>query len=130
MLNIFLLTLKLKPADFVGTRATFFCVINSAKMGMRIYNGSLSTEMLTLGFKLGGLAVSEVFNHPMYCQQQLMGGNTQVIGVFGSTLIVKRLSKALFMKMEYTLMTYASLKLLNAGLHLGIEEAIWKAVVG
>jgi hypothetical protein len=53
-----------------------------------------------------------------------------VIGVFGSTLIVKRLSKSLFMKMEYTLMTYASLKLLNAGLHLGVEEAIWKAVVG
>jgi uncharacterized membrane protein YfcA len=60
MLNVFLLTLKLKPADFVGTRATFFCVVNSAKMGLRIYNGSLSTDMLTLGFKLGGLAVSAV----------------------------------------------------------------------
>lgn len=98
MLNVFLLTLKLDPQVFVGTRATLFTVVNFLKIGQRIYLGSLAMDMLTLGLKQGVVSIA---------------------GVFLSKLIVKRMSKSLFMKMEYTLMSYASLKLLDAGLALG-----------
>ena len=43
-------------------------------------------------------------------------GFFSLLGVFVSTYVVKRLSKSLFMKMEYCLMTYAGGKLLYSGL--------------
>lgn len=98
MLNVFLLTLKLEPQVFVGTRATLFTVVNFLKIAQRIYLGSLKQDMLILGVKYGIVSV---------------------VGVFLSKMIVKRMSKSMFMKLEYTLMTYASLKLLDAGLALG-----------
>ena len=99
ILNVFLLTRALEPAQFVGTRSCFFTIVNTAKMAMRIYGGTMSTDMLALGSKLGLLSI---------------------VGVFLSKAIVGRLSKATFMRMEYALMTFASVKLLAAGLHLKI----------
>ena len=99
ILNVFLLTRALEPAQFVGTRSCFFTIVNTAKMGMRIYGGTMSAEMLQLGSKLGLLSI---------------------VGVFASKAVVGRLSKATFMRMEYALMTFASVKLLAAGLHLKI----------
>lgn len=95
MLNIFLLTLKLEPTVFVGTRGTLFTVVNALKLAQRLQGGTLSADMVILGLKQGIISV---------------------IGVLIAKLIVKRMSKSLFMKLEYTLMTYASLKLLHAGL--------------
>jgi len=95
MLNVFLLTLKLDPKTFVGTRATFFTVVNIMKMGQRLFTGSLSYEMLVYGAKMGMLSVA---------------------GVFVAKLIVHRMSKSVFMKLEYSLMTYAASKLLYAGI--------------
>ena len=43
----------------------------------------------------------------------------QVAGVYASTAIIPRMSKQLFMRLEYALMTFASLKLIDAGLKLG-----------
>ena len=118
MLNVFLLTLQYEPKVFVSTRATFFTIVNTAKIALRVYDGeyssahasftpfderlsprlagSLDMGLLVLGLKLG------IFS---------------LLGVFVSTHVVKRLSKSLFMKMEYCLMTYAGGKLLYA-LHL------------
>lgn len=95
MLNIFLLTLKLEPTVFVGTRGTLFTVVNALKLAQRLQGGTLSSDMVILGLKQGILSV---------------------MGVLVAKMIVKRMSKSLFMKLEYTLMTYASLKLLYAGL--------------
>eukprot|EP00930_Biecheleria_cincta_P077744 TRINITY_DN65050_c0_g1_i1.p1 TRINITY_DN65050_c0_g1~~TRINITY_DN65050_c0_g1_i1.p1 ORF type:complete len:356 (+),score=39.61 TRINITY_DN65050_c0_g1_i1:31-1068(+) len=95
MLNIFLLTLKLEPTVFVGTRGTLFTVVNALKLAQRLQGGTLSADMVILGLKQGIISV---------------------VGVLIAKLIVKRMSKSLFMKLEYTLMTYASLKLLHAGL--------------
>ena len=44
----------------------------------------------------------------------------QVVGVFGSTLVIPRMSKSLFMKLEYCVMTFAAAKLLDAGLGTGM----------
>jgi hypothetical protein len=118
MLNVFLLTLQYEPKVFVSTRATFFTIVNTAKIALRVYDGeyssahasftpfderlssrlagSLDMGLLVLGLKLG------IFS---------------LLGVFVSTHVVKRLSKSLFMKMEYCLMTHAGGKLLYA-LHL------------
>jgi uncharacterized membrane protein YfcA len=95
MLNVFLLTLKLEPKVFVGTRATFFTVVNVMKMAQRLFTGTLSKDMLIYGSQMGLCSVA---------------------GVFVAKLIVHRMSKGLFMKLEYTLMTYAAGKLLHAGL--------------
>jgi hypothetical protein len=117
MLNVFLLTLQYEPKVFVSTRATFFTIVNTAKIALRVYDGeyssadasftpfderlsprlagSLDMGLLVLGLKLG------IFS---------------LLGVFVSTHVVKRLSKSLFMKMEYCLMTYAGGKLLYSGL--------------
>jgi uncharacterized membrane protein YfcA len=86
MLNIYLLTLKLEPFVFVATRATFFTVVNAIKIVVLIHNGILSPPMLLLGMQLG---VASVF------------------GVLASKHIVKHLSRELFTKMEYILMSYA-----------------------
>jgi hypothetical protein len=43
----------------------------------------------------------------------------KVLGVFGSTAIIPRMSKQLFMRLEYGLMTFAALKLIDAGLSIG-----------
>ena len=67
-------------------------------MGQRLWTGTLSTELLTLGSGFGAIAL---------------------IGVLGSTAIIPRMSKELFMKLEYGLMTFAGLKLIDAGLKLG-----------
>ena len=98
MLNVYLLTLQLEPKAFVGTRATFFTAINTLKMAQRLYAGTLDGSMLRVGGAYGVLAVA---------------------GVFGSTAIIPRMSKALFMKLEYCVMTFAALKLIDAGLGLG-----------
>ena len=50
------------------------------------------------------------------------------MGVFVSKLIVKRMSKSLFMKLEYTLMCYTSLKLLDSGFGVGFFDRLWAAV--
>lgn len=98
MLNVYLLTLQLEPTTFVGTRATFFTMINTLKMAQRLYTGSLSMPMLKLGSGFGLIAIA---------------------GVFASTAIIPRMSKDLFMKLEYGLMTFAGLKLIDAGLGWG-----------
>lgn len=86
MLNIYLLTLKLEPFVFVATRATFFTVVNTIKIIVLIHNGILSPPMLLLGAQLG---------------------TASVVGVLASKHIVKHLSRELFTKMEYCLMSYA-----------------------
>jgi hypothetical protein len=47
-------------------------------------------------------------------------GLLQVVGVFASTAIIPRMSKQLFARLEYGLMTFASLKLIDSGLQLGL----------
>eukprot|EP00747_Dinoflagellata_sp_TGD_P207442 gnl/TRDRNA2_/TRDRNA2_81017_c0_seq1.p1 gnl/TRDRNA2_/TRDRNA2_81017_c0~~gnl/TRDRNA2_/TRDRNA2_81017_c0_seq1.p1 ORF type:complete len:334 (+),score=64.38 gnl/TRDRNA2_/TRDRNA2_81017_c0_seq1:79-1080(+) len=95
MLNVFLLTLKLEPKAFVGTRATFFCTVNFVKIAQRLYFGTLSIPMLVLGSKYGLMSV---------------------LGVFVAKILVSRMSKSLFMKLEYCVMSYAASKLLYAGI--------------
>eukprot|EP00929_Paragymnodinium_shiwhaense_P118604 TRINITY_DN90514_c0_g1_i1.p1 TRINITY_DN90514_c0_g1~~TRINITY_DN90514_c0_g1_i1.p1 ORF type:complete len:321 (+),score=59.54 TRINITY_DN90514_c0_g1_i1:98-1060(+) len=95
MLNVFLLTLRLEPRVFVGTRATFFTCVNTIKLAQRLYAGTLSQGLILLGCAYGVLAIA---------------------GVWASKAVVRRMSKALFMKLEYGLMTFASLKLIHAGL--------------
>lgn len=99
MLNVYLLTLRLSPSVFVGTRATFFTVINTVKIIQRFSAGTLSLTMFTVGSKYGILAV---------------------LGVLASTFIIPLMSKTVFMRLEYCFMTLASLKLIDAGLELGI----------
>ena len=48
-------------SQFVGTRATFFSCANTIKLLLRIYEGSLSLEMLKLGFSLSLISVLGVF---------------------------------------------------------------------
>ena len=95
VLNVFLLTQGLTPAAFVGTRSCFFTIINICKIGLRLASGSLSYEMALLGTKLAVVSV---------------------LGVWVSKAVVRRLSKTLFMQLEYALMTFASVKLLASGL--------------
>ena len=107
MLNIYLLTLKLEPFVFVGTRATFFTVVNGIKIVVLMHNGILSTKMLILGTQLGIASVA---------------------GVLVSKHIVKRLSRELFTKMEYCLMSYAACKLLDAGAETHFIPQIWASI--
>lgn len=95
ILNVFLLTLQFDPRSFVGTRSTFFTLINTLKLIQRLYSGTLSAEMLFLGTKLGVFSFS---------------------GVLASKVIVSRMSKAVFLRLEYGLMVYTSLKLIYVGL--------------
>lgn len=99
ILNVYLLTLRLEPAAFVGTRATFFTVVNTLKLVQRLYAGSLSPALALLGSGYGLFAV---------------------LGVLVSKQVVRHMSKRLFMRLEYALMTFASLKLIDAGLQLGL----------
>jgi len=98
MLNVYLLTLRLSPSVFVGTRATFFTVINTVKILQRVSAGTLSMPLFIVGAQFGLLAI---------------------IGVLVSTFIIPLMSKTMFMRMEYCFMTIASLKLIDAGLELG-----------
>merc|ERR1740130_1172524 len=61
LLNVFLLSQKMSNQQFVGTRATFFSCANTIKLLLRIYEGSLSLEMLKLGFSLSLISVLGVF---------------------------------------------------------------------
>jgi len=98
MLNVFLLSLRLEPTAFVGTRATFFTCINTLKLAQRLFAGTLGVAMLKRGVAYGAVAV---------------------LGVKCSTFIIPRMSKELFMKLEYAVMTFAAFKLIDAGLGLG-----------
>ena len=51
-----------------------------------------------------------------------------MLGVFVSKLIVKRMSKTLFTRLEYSLMPYTSLKLLDSGFNTGVFDRLWAAV--
>jgi len=99
ILNVYLLGLGLDPPAFVGTRATFFTVVNTLKLAQRLAAGSLSRELVLLGAKYGVVSA---------------------LGVLASKEVIKRMSKRVFMRLEYGLMTYASLKLLDAGFQLGL----------
>jgi len=74
-------------------------VINTVKVAQRVWAGTLTPPMLKLGGAYGGLAM---------------------MGVLGSTLVIPRMSKSLFMKLEYAVMTFAAAKLLDAGLGTGL----------
>jgi hypothetical protein len=74
-------------------------VINTVKILQRVAAGTLSYSMMTTGSMFGVLSV---------------------IGVLTSTFIIPLMSKETFMKLEYGFMTLASLKLIDAGLQLGI----------
>ena len=52
MLNIFLLTLQLDPKAFVGTRSSFFTVINTIKLVQRLCFGSLPFDIFKVSFKV------------------------------------------------------------------------------
>ena len=93
MLNVFLLTLKLDPIPFAATRSTFFCFINVLKAVLQF--NRLGMEVMLLGAAYGVVAL---------------------VGVFVSKKIMAVMPKWLFVKLEYGLMTFASLKLINAGM--------------
>jgi len=95
MLNAYLLTLKLSPSQFVGTRSCFFMSINFTKLALRLYNGTLSMEMLWLGSRLGLISM---------------------IGVFCSKFIMARMSRSLFTKLEYGVVSVAGIRLVLNGL--------------
>jgi uncharacterized membrane protein YfcA len=95
ILNVYLLSLRLEPAVFVGTRSTFFTVVNTLKLVQRLYSGTLSLDLALIGVGYGLIAI---------------------VGVLMSKQVIKNMSKELFMKCEYSLMTYASFKLIHAGL--------------
>jgi len=95
MLNVFLLTQKLEPTSFVGTRATFFSTVNLLKVGQRVYAGTLTWSMMVIGVKMGVLGV---------------------IGVLLAKMMLKRMSKSLFTMLQYIALTYSSFKLLYSAL--------------
>lgn len=95
MLNVYFLTLKLEPKAFVGTRATFFSVVNFFKVGQRLYSGTLSPAMLWIG-----------------CQSGLLS----VVGVFAAKVVITRISGPLFTKLQYVALTYSCFKLLHSAL--------------
>ncbi|CAE8726265.1 unnamed protein product [Polarella glacialis] len=97
MLNVFLLTLKLDPQVFVGTRATFFTIVNTIKLAQRLSTGTLSLDLVKVGILYGFVAL---------------------FGVLVSKQIIKRMSKTVFVRLEYGLMTFASLKLIDVGTEL------------
>lgn len=95
MLNVFLLTQKLEPTSFVGTRATFFSVVNFLKLAQRMYAGTLTWDMIIVGCKMG---------------------IASVVGVLLAKMALKRMSKSLFTLMQYVALSYSSAKLLSSGL--------------
>lgn len=103
LLNVFLLTLKLNKAQFVGTRATFFVSANTLKIILRFMNGSLPLSMIWLGLKFSLAAI---------------------VGVYASKPLLRNMSQGWFTTLEYSLMTYASLKLLDAGFETGVFERL------
>jgi uncharacterized membrane protein YfcA len=95
LLNVFLLGLRLDPKAFVGTRASFFTIINSIKVVAQIQAGNLDQRLI---------AVS------------LLQGTMAVVGVLCAKVFVARISKPLFMLLEYVLMTLAASRLVMSGL--------------
>eukprot|EP01065_Artemidia_motanka_P020129 TRINITY_DN240_c0_g2_i1.p1 TRINITY_DN240_c0_g2~~TRINITY_DN240_c0_g2_i1.p1 ORF type:complete len:279 (+),score=50.69 TRINITY_DN240_c0_g2_i1:34-870(+) len=97
VLNVYLLAHGLEPFRFVGTRSAFFTFVNTTKILMRVWNGTLTTAMLPLCAVLSAAAV---------------------VGA----LLSRRLSPRLFATLEFILITGAACRLLESGLHLGVAD--------
>eukprot|EP00041_Stephanoeca_diplocostata_P013712 m.242246 g.242246 ORF g.242246 m.242246 type:complete len:221 (+) comp19438_c0_seq5:838-1500(+) len=95
LLNVYLLSMKLDPVVFVGTRGAFFTFVNVYKITQRMISGTLTPELI------------------MTCVPLMVYA---IVGVAVSSFIVKQFSKSVFMAMEYTLMSLAAFKLLRSGL--------------
>eukprot|EP00041_Stephanoeca_diplocostata_P025964 m.692227 g.692227 ORF g.692227 m.692227 type:complete len:388 (+) comp22861_c0_seq2:179-1342(+) len=95
MLNVYFLTLRMTPTAFVGTRSTFFTMVNLGKLVQRLWTGTLPVVVVVAAWKLMLLSV---------------------LGALASKIIVRHLSTFAFVVLQYISMSYAAYKLLSAGL--------------
>eukprot|EP00035_Acanthoeca_spectabilis_P022964 m.446879 g.446879 ORF g.446879 m.446879 type:complete len:356 (-) comp19435_c0_seq1:276-1343(-) len=94
LLNVFLLGLMPKN-EFIATRASFFTVINFIKVVTQLHAGNLDRRLLAVSAFQGCAAI---------------------VGVLCATHVMKYVSDTTFLKLEYTLMTAAALRLIISGL--------------
>lgn len=57
MLNVYFLTLRMSPTTFVGTRSTFFTMVNLGKLVQRLSTGTLPVVVVVAAWKLMLLSV-------------------------------------------------------------------------
>eukprot|EP00980_Cylindrotheca_fusiformis_P024168 scaffold11589_cov117-Cylindrotheca_fusiformis.AAC.2 len=92
ILNVYLLSIrKLSPESYVGTKAMFFCGLNTTKIPMRFMAGTLGWPMMPLAICLGIVAMT---------------------GVYGAKPILQSMSQQTFVKLELFVVLLCGLKLL------------------
>ena len=96
ILNVYLLSVrKLKPTEYIGTRAMFFCFLNVGKIPMRFWSGALGWQMIPLAGALGIVSV---------------------VGVFCAKPIMLSIKEKTFVMLELAVVAFAGVRLMWLGL--------------